>query len=347
MRHSLRVTAAALVAYTLAELLSLPQGYWAVFTAILVTQASIGGSVKAAADWVISTLGGGLYAALVATVLPKTTPFENGIALAVALAPVALLAGLRQTFRFAPVTVGIVILVAPVQHLAPFDSALNRLIEISIGGAIGLVVSLFVLPGRAQAHVGDAAARVLVLFADLMPLLTAFDREHLQPRITELYDSILGALAKLTTTIDEARQERSSYLSHEPDPDPVGRTLHRLRADIIMFGRAITEPLPEPVHTRLLSSLTAVAASLAAHFRASAAAMEERRAPPSLDNFEREMTHYAKELAALRAEQLTRALSTDEVGRVFTVSFVLEQFRGNLRDLTSRMTERARKPARS
>ena len=335
-----------MIAYAIAEVLALPQGYWAVFTAVLVTQASVGGSVKAALDWVKSTLGGGAYAALVGTVLPKTTPLEIGFALAVALAPVALLAGLRQTFRFAPVTVGIVILVAPVQHLSALDSATNRMIEISIGGAIGLAVSLLILPARAQGHVGAAAARILRVFADLMPRLATFDRVHVQAEITVLHDDILGGLTKLTAAVDEAKRERSSYLSSDPDPDPVLRTLQRVRADIIMLGRAIAEPFPEAVHARLSPSVVAVMDSFADYFRAIADAMERRAGPPSLDPVEREIAGYARELAAAREAQLTRGLPTDALGRIFGVAFAFEQFKGNLRDLASRCAERARKAAR-
>src|ERR1700757_1743763 len=52
------MTVAGLLAYLLAEMFALPQGYWAVFSAIIVIQASVGGSVKATIDRVIGTIGG-------------------------------------------------------------------------------------------------------------------------------------------------------------------------------------------------------------------------------------------------------------------------------------------------
>src|ERR1700761_1973636 len=89
LRHSLRVSLAGLCAFIVAETLDLPQGYWAAFTAILVTQASVGGSVKAAVDCLWSTLGGGAYAALVGTLLPRTDPLALGTGLVLALLPLA------------------------------------------------------------------------------------------------------------------------------------------------------------------------------------------------------------------------------------------------------------------
>ena len=50
LRLCLRMTIAGLLAYMLAELFALPQGYWAVFSAIIVVGASVGGSVKATID---------------------------------------------------------------------------------------------------------------------------------------------------------------------------------------------------------------------------------------------------------------------------------------------------------
>ena len=50
LRLCFRMTVAGLLAYVLAEFFALPQGYWAVFSAIIVMQASVGGSVKATID---------------------------------------------------------------------------------------------------------------------------------------------------------------------------------------------------------------------------------------------------------------------------------------------------------
>jgi uncharacterized membrane protein YccC len=58
LRLCLRMTVAGLLAYVLAKLFTLPQGYWAVFSAIIIMQASVGGSVKATIDRVIGTIGG-------------------------------------------------------------------------------------------------------------------------------------------------------------------------------------------------------------------------------------------------------------------------------------------------
>ena len=89
----------------------------------------------------------------------------------------------------------------------------------------------------------------------MLPLLLRFGRVHIQHELTVKHDAALNQIAKLTLAVDEAKRERSSFLSSEPDPEPVLRTLQRLRADIIMLGRATGEPFPDAFHARLAEAL--------------------------------------------------------------------------------------------
>jgi uncharacterized membrane protein YccC len=75
LRLCLRMTIGGLLAYVLAELFALPQGYWAVFSAIIVIQATVGGSVKATIDRVIGTIGGAVAAAQSDSSYPTKTCF--------------------------------------------------------------------------------------------------------------------------------------------------------------------------------------------------------------------------------------------------------------------------------
>jgi len=45
LRQAVQTTVAACLAYAAAELVNAPQGFWAVMTAILVTQANVGASL--------------------------------------------------------------------------------------------------------------------------------------------------------------------------------------------------------------------------------------------------------------------------------------------------------------
>ena len=75
IRLAIRVTIAACAAYALARLLALPQAYWAVITAILIMQTSVGGSLKAALDRLGGTFAGAIYGAAVSILVPHCEPF--------------------------------------------------------------------------------------------------------------------------------------------------------------------------------------------------------------------------------------------------------------------------------
>jgi uncharacterized membrane protein YccC len=343
LRLGVRMTAAGVLAFALAHMLALPQGYWAVFTAVIVTQASVGGSLKATLDRLVGTVGGGAYGAIVASLIPHNDALALGAALAVALAPLAVLAALYPSFRIAPVTAVIVLVGGAGMHIAPLVSAIDRVIEISLGSIVGLGVSLLLLPARAHGLLAEAASRALALLAQLSTLLFSgltqgVDRAAAQ----RLQDSVRMALTKLATTADEAKRERQSHLTDAADPEPVLRTVRRLSNDLIMIGRAAAEPLPEPLAARLAPALARVSEAAAGFLRDTGAALAARRPPPPLDAVDAAFDAYAAEMAELRRARLTQDQPADAVGRLFALGFALEQLRRDFTDIGSRAADLAR-----
>jgi uncharacterized membrane protein YccC len=100
----LRMMISTALAYARATALRLPQGYWAVLTAIIVTQNSVGGSLKAAIDRLVGSICGALVGGLAAVLLPAHTPTAFGLALVAAVTPLVLLTAYAPHYRIAPVT---------------------------------------------------------------------------------------------------------------------------------------------------------------------------------------------------------------------------------------------------
>jgi uncharacterized membrane protein YccC len=69
----LRVTLAALVALVAAQVAGLPLPLWSVLTAVIVTQMSVGRTLKASIDYMLGTIGGSIYGGAVAVLIPHTT----------------------------------------------------------------------------------------------------------------------------------------------------------------------------------------------------------------------------------------------------------------------------------
>ena len=343
LRLCFRMTVAGLLAYVLAELFTLPRGYWAVFSAIIIMQASVGGSVKATIDRLIGTIGGAVAGAAVGYFVPHESVLSLGVALVIALVPLTFVAALRPNYRIAPLTAVIVLLTSGAQQLGPLGSAFYRILEITLGSFVGLGVSLVLLPARAHGLVISTAARSLDLLADLLgDWLAVLAGGGDRTRITELQDDIRAGMARLEIVAAEAHQERRTYLTHEFDPDPLVRTVFRLRNDVVMIGRTAAEPLPERIVDRLRELLEQVSQSAQHFLRTCADALRERKNPPALDTVEQALAKFIATTDELRREGAARALPAEGVGRLFALGFSLEQLRHNFEDFRNRVIECAR-----
>jgi uncharacterized membrane protein YccC len=327
----------------LAQALHFPLYLWTVLTAVILTQVSFGRSIKATIDYLIGTLGGVIYAGAVGVLVPHTGEPSLAAALAIAAAPVALLAAIRPAFTVAPVTAVLVILAPTLTHISPIESAYYRMVEVLLGGAAALAVSFLVFPARAHDLTIEAAARMLELQAQaLRELFAGFTRGLQVPEIDRIQNRVGGAFADLETIGTEAKRERMSYLAWGPDPGPLLRTLLRLRHDLVMIGRAAIEPLPEAFQMRLGPALQSVADTAAKYLRESAVSLIARRNAPPIEPVERASDTYAAGIEALRKEGLIGSLPAETVERIFALGFALEQLRQNSRDLQRCVNESAR-----
>src|SRR5262249_30369209 len=89
-RLALRTTLAGLITFALGHLLNLPQTFWAVLTSVIIMQATVGGSLKASLDRILGTVAGVIWGVSVTLLIPHRDTLSLGLALAVALAPLAL-----------------------------------------------------------------------------------------------------------------------------------------------------------------------------------------------------------------------------------------------------------------
>ncbi len=330
----LRVMTAALVALSVALALRLPLPLWAVLTAVIVTQMSVGRSIKVTTDYLIGTIGGAIYGGVIAVLFPHASELALLAVLALAVAPLAVVAAINPSFNVAPVTAIIVLLLPSMTHSSPLESAIDRVIEVAVGAFVGLAVSFAVLPSRAHNLAISAAARMLDQIAValdelLQGLAHGLDSETLH----RLQDGIGEALVGLNGVAVEAERERVARLAVGPDTGPLLRTLLRLRHDLVMIGRATVVRLPEDLQSRLAAAQTEVRLTAVAYLRGSKAALVRRAAPPSLDEFEQALRGYIEAVSTLRREGRTRDLPVDVIERFFMVGFALEQLHQNFIDL--------------
>jgi uncharacterized membrane protein YccC len=344
LRFCLRVTVAGLLAFALAQFSNLPlRGLWAVLTAIIVTQVSIGGSLLATTEYVVGTLAGAVYATAVAFFVPHEATLALAGVLVLSTAPLALSAALNPKFRVAPFTAVIVLLVSSEFGQSPIESGIYRVLEVVLGGLSAIVVSVTVMPEKAYGRGLQAAARILEHLAQALPeLLEGFTVDLGVSVVADIQEGLSEAVAGFQSIAAETKHERLLYLAPDPDLGPLSRTLLRLRHDLVIIGRVAVAPLPESFVEHLAPILAQVGKSAGDYLRGCAAAVVARRTPPRLDAVEATLDGYVAKVAALRQEDLTRLAPIPEIEHVFVLGFAFEQLRRNLLDLQRCINECAR-----
>jgi uncharacterized membrane protein YccC len=329
-----RVTVAAMGALVIALALGLKLPLWAVLTSIIVTQMSVGRSLKATRDYLVGTLGGAIYGGAIAVLVPHSGEATLLVVLVLAVAPLAFLAAINPSLNTATVTAIIVLLLPAMNHGNPLDSAIDRVLEVAVGALTGLAVSFLVLPSRAHSQIRVSAARVLELMAAaLNELLAGLTRGLDNDALHRLQDGIGAALAGLNAVGAEAERERAARFSTGPDTGPLLRTILRLRHDLVMIGRASVVPLPADLQRRLAAPLEGIRNAMTEYLRMMAAALRTGRGAPAIRPVQAALETYAAEVAAVRSDGLTRGVPGDVTERFFALGFSLEQMRQNLNDL--------------
>ncbi|MCG2669234.1 membrane protein [Bradyrhizobium sp. CCBAU 11434] len=331
---AVRVTVAATGAYALATALHLLLPLWAVLTSIIVTQMSVGRSLKATRDYMLGTIGGAIYGGAIAILIPYSSELGLLGLLMLAVAPLSFLAALYPNLSSATVTAVIVLVLPSMHHADPMASAIDRVCEVSVGAVTGLLVSFLVLPSRAVRQIRASAAKLLELIAEAFnELLAGLTRGRDNDALHRIQDGIGTAMVGMNTIGAEAERERSARLSSGPDTGPLLRTILRLRHDVVMIGRATVVPLPAEVQVRLAGPLAEVSTAILRFLKSAAEALREGAGAPPIHPVHVALAHYSEAVAAVRQDGLIRGHASDTAERFFALGFSLEQMHQNLCDL--------------
>jgi uncharacterized membrane protein YccC len=137
-----RLIGASALAYGAATLIGLPELYWSLITAIVVTQPEFSKTLTASRDRVFATLIG---AAIGFLVLEAVALGAAKLPLfAAALAPLLLLTAIKPNLRMSGVTLIVVVLVPSIGE--PFIRPFDRVAEILVGTIASLIVSAAINP---------------------------------------------------------------------------------------------------------------------------------------------------------------------------------------------------------
>jgi uncharacterized membrane protein YccC len=146
--HAARTTMAAVASLLVARVCRLPEAYWAVITTLVVMQSTVGAAFLISTRRLAGTALGAALGAMLATYFgPNVLAFGAGLFL---LGPICAALGRayrplqehldRTAYRFAGITLAITMLI--VRPRAAWVVAVHRFIEVSIGIAVGLIVTV-------------------------------------------------------------------------------------------------------------------------------------------------------------------------------------------------------------
>ena len=339
---SARIVVACVVTFAVAHLLGFAQSYWAVLSTVIVMQSSVGGSIKATVDRLTGSLGGAVWGVVVCLGVPHHDVVTLGVALGVAVAPLAVVTAFNPAWRVAPVTALILLLTPTSQAIGPVTAAIQRMLEVGLGSVVAVAVALLLAPTRSHAALTGAAKTALETMAQLMAALMAGLTRARDPHAVEgLHDAIRAAIASAETAADEARRERLVTITTAPDPAPLCRTLRRVHHDLIMVGRVSLTPWPAAVEASLAGPVAAVTHTVTQFLLAMAVAIGRHAAPPPVIEEDGALADFSGAVAAQRVSGAASAFPEDVIARLFGLTFALEQLRKDLGDLAERATELA------
>lgn len=335
--QALRLAIAGSVAFAVTKLLDLPQGLWAAVTAVIVVQGSVGASIKAAVDRFCGTAVGAIYGMVIAVAVPHTSFPYLLTAVVLALLPTGLLAALYPVFRVAPISALIILLPSSATFASPLASAFARVAEIMLGDFLGLAVALFILPSRAYSIVFSAANRVLELEGDLLRVVLGClaAGKPTGTEVQQIHAQTRAALRKAETAAEDAARERRSHLGQQADLDPIIRSLHRIRNDLVMVARAAVLALSFELAQQLSPSLNRLADLGGDLLHSIGQAMAEKSALPDSQPLFIAIAEFDRTVESL---DITR-YGERNPSEVYAIRFAIMQLSHDIQDLLDRTSE--------
>jgi uncharacterized membrane protein YccC len=284
-RQGVQLAIAVVVAYLASAAVGLPESLWAVMSALIVMRPTAGSTLGAGGERMRGTLAGTLFG--LSGVWLHHIGVPGPLATLAIVALLALSSAWFPAMRSAPITALIVLSSGGIAGHSALQVAFLRVMEIAIGVATGLAISLIGLGSRAHAGFDAACAAMLRRIAGEMQR----DLEP-EPPVPQQKEAAAAALrhALRELSILAASADREARLLRRPgrregdggDCARTARLMARIAQDAGLFARLVdSAPLArnDEAWRRL--------ATAAGHALESTADCLQTKTPPDLDALRR------------------------------------------------------------
>jgi uncharacterized membrane protein YccC len=343
LKQGIKTGIAGTITYAIYAGWHLPQGYWAVFTALVVTQVTLGASWKPALYRTIGSTSGALAAMLLFMVLGPGT-VRVGVMLFVLASLFGALTVLHPSFSAAGFTAAIVLLLGRIEG-TPFHTGWLRVLYTLLGSFVAFAVGALIWPVRAREGLRNKIANILEGSGALYRAITVAALQGIdnEPQVRELDRQLHDLRRGITQQMDEARSELSfarfnegEYQTFVDQVDQVRRRLTAMAEDSALYVHAQLQP-------ELIPSLPVLVETTSKSFAALAEAVRNPGRILNAPELEAAICDLDADLAKLREQRITAPLALDRMLPFWALVFNLREVAQDLGQLASTLPQLARR----
>lgn len=324
LRLSIQTAVAVSAAYLIARVLQLPEPSWAVFSALFVLQASVGGTIT---NVIHRIIGGvvGLLIGLACLYILGTGGWRTVLGLVISVGSMTLISARWPSLGYGLVTVAILV-VAPGYDLV--EDALVKAVLISIGSVCGALAAITVFPAtahrRASHHLGRAIERCGELLAASM--------RGSQSELPSIHAAIERELNSARGMLSQSRQRDRVGVAAIPNLALLPQ-VDRLWYTLALADRLSGRKLGKPEDKHLRACLESASEANCRYLRELGKAVKKGELPPFRYDAQKEIEALVQRIDDLRQRDLSRAVSRSDVESLFTLSFTWQQIGTNIEDI--------------
>lgn len=336
VKQGIKTGLAGVIAYAIYAKFHLREGYWAVFSALVVTQANLGASWQAALYRSIGTTFGAVSAALLAAVI-GIGPIRTGVLLFVLASFFAYLSTRHAGFNVAGFTVALVLFFSHQQQ--PWELAWYRVLYTVMGAVIAFGVGVLVWPVHAREGLKSKIAQLLQDCGRLTTVVTqsVLKGELQVEEMEDLGETVLQHRRAITRSLAEARTEparsrfdHDAYVSFVEEIDHIRQRLMAMSGDSELYVEA-------RIQSALVPHLADLCEQISEGLVALALAIQRPHKQSDLSHLDRTVLDVEQDLIALRRVRATAPLTLDRMLPFWSFVFNLKEMASGVMDLESKL----------
>lgn len=332
LKQGIKTGLAGTIAYAIYAGWNLPQGYWAVFAALVVTQTNLGASWKAALYRTIGSASGAVAAALLVPILGRG-PVGVGVVLLLLASFFGYLTALHPAFTAAGFTAALILVFGGIGE--PWHMAWLRVLYTMMGAIIAFLVGALIWPVHARKTLCEKMATILEGAGILYQAVTAAALQGVdnEQEVRDLDRRVHDLRRGVTQQMEEARSELAfhrfnsgAYQRVVEIGDQIRRRITAMAEDRSLYIHARASP-------EMVPSLSVLAERTAEQFPVIAQAVRRPGTNVSSADLDGTLLLLDQDLARLREQRMTAPFALDRMLPFWALVFNLREVAEDLKEL--------------